>query len=122
MRTKISEALHRRVNDLTLGDKARDAIRGRVRREEMAKAWHWRGIACAVACLLIGIFGVQRLRTPLPSHGSRHIKCVAVLYTDESRAEWSKRTVIVRKTNRTDSYVKVVACRPHATKVGGSTR
>jgi len=119
--TRMSDALHRRVGHLTLGARARDVIRMRARQEQTAKAWHWPGLACAAACLLIAPCGVLWLRTPLPPHDVGYNTCVAVTYTDDSLTHWSKRTVIAWKKNGMDSYLKVVAHRPRATKEGGST-
>jgi hypothetical protein len=121
MRIHISDALHRRVGHLTLGEKTREAIRRRVRQKQMAKAWRRPGLACAAACLVIAPCAVLWLRTPLPPDDVGYNTCVAVTYTDDSLTRWSKRTVIAWKNNGMDSYLKVVAHRPRATKEGGST-
>ena len=114
---KLAEALHRRVDHLVLSDKGRERILARTQFKMSAKAGQWPYLAWeAAACLLIGIFGVVRLRTAPPAHPGAYIKCVSVVYADEARLDWSKRTIIVRNANGTDSYIKVVAYKPRTTK------
>ncbi len=113
---KLAEALHRRVDHLVLSDKARDTIRAGTQQQVSSKAWYGPGLAWAATCLLIVVFGVIRLQTPPPAHSDAHIKCVVVMYADEARTNWSRRTIIVRKTNGTESYIKVVAQKPQQTK------
>ncbi|MFM7289693.1 MAG: hypothetical protein ACKOWG_20590 [Planctomycetia bacterium] len=72
--------------------------------------------SAAVACVVFGSFGVVRLLAPPAAHPSSLIKCVSVVYADEARADWSRRTVMVRMNNGTESSIKVVASRPRATK------
>ena len=121
-RNELAEALHRRVDPLVLSGKARDRILARTRHKMSAKTGQWPNLAwAAAACLLIGVFGVVRLRTAPPAHPGAYIKCVSVVYADEARLDWSKRTIMVRKTNGTDSYIKVVAFKPQRTKEGGTT-
>jgi hypothetical protein len=116
-RNEVAAALHRRVDHLVLSGKTRDRILAGTRHKMSAEAGRRPLLAwAAVACLLFGSIGVFRTRTPPAVHPSSHIKCVSVVYADEARVNWSKRTVMVRMKNGTESYIKVVASRPQATK------
>jgi hypothetical protein len=117
MRERMAEALHRRVDHLVLSGKARDKILAVTQHNVPARTWYRSGVVwAAAACLLIAVIGVVREPTPAQAHPSTHIKCVSVVHTDKARLDWSKRTIIVRNTNGTDSYIKVVAYKPQATK------
>ena len=116
-RNEVAAALHRRVDHLVLSGKTRDRILAGTRHKMSAEAGTWPYLTwAAVACLLIGSFGVVRLLTPPSAHSSSYIKCVSVVYADEARADWSKRTVMVRMKNGTESYIKIVASKPQVMK------
>jgi hypothetical protein len=110
----LSEALHRRVDRLELSGEARDRILASAPRTEIPGAGHyWPGLAwAAAACLLIAGLGVVRLRSSKPEPPHTLFKCVAVMYTDETHVDWTKRTIIVRKTNGEQTYIKIVATKP----------
>ena len=109
----LEGALHRRVDHLKLSSETCDRILASAHPRVSQKAWYWPGLALAgAACLLIAAFGVVRLRTPPPAHLGAYIKSVSVVYDDNFHLNWSKRTVLVRKTNGTESYIKIVASKP----------
>jgi hypothetical protein len=116
-RNEVAAALHRRVDHLVLSGRTRDRILAGTRHAVSAEAGTWPYLPwAAVACLLIGSYGVVRLLMPPPAHSSSYIKCVSVVYADEARVNWSKRTVIVRMKNGTESYIKIVASKPQVMK------
>ena len=116
---KLSEALHRRVDHLVLSADARNRVIDSACTGMPPKTRYWPGLgwaAAAAACLLIAVLGFVRLRTSMPAALNSQIKCVSVVYADESRSIWLNRTVIVREVNGTESYIKVVAHNPRIKK------
>ena len=106
----LSEALRRRVDHLDLSAEVSDRILASAHPEMPPKGRCRPSLAlAAAACLLIAVLGVVRLRTSTPAPHHSRIKCVSVVYADESRSVWLKRTVIVREANGMESYIRVVA-------------
>ena len=110
---ELSEALHRRVDQLELSTHVRSRILASAHPETPSKTRCWPRLAlAATACLLVAVLGIALLRTSTPALPQSLIKCVSVVYADEARRVWLKRTVIVREANGTESYIKVEAHNP----------
>jgi hypothetical protein len=75
-------------------------------------------LAVAASLMVIGLAGLllyvpEKSKHPAPSY----ISSIATVYSDKTRTSWTKRTLIIHKSNGSESYLKIVVTKPSRSTV-----